>query len=57
MITSKTLPENDGSEVFESILQIGHRFVRNGVQQGFLSKSCKMSHLMKGTKKLGEYED
>ena len=43
MITSKTLTENDGFEAFESILQIGDRFVRNGVQQDFLSKSFKMT--------------
>ena len=43
MITNKTLPENDGPEVFESILQIGHRFVRCGVQQEFLSKNSKMT--------------
>ena len=43
MITNKTLPENDGPEAFESILQIGHRFLRNGVQQEFLSKSSEMT--------------
>ena len=31
MISSKTLPENDNSEAFDIILQIGDRFVRNGV--------------------------
>ena len=31
MISSKTLPENDNSEAFDSILQTGDRFVRNGV--------------------------
>ena len=35
MISGKTLPENDDSEAFDSILQIGHRFVRNGVKQEF----------------------
>ena len=35
MISSKTLPENDDSEAFDSILQIGHRFLRNGVEQEF----------------------
>ena len=35
MIVSKRLPENDDSEAFDSILQIGHRFLRNGVQQEF----------------------
>ena len=43
MITNKTLPEKDGPEAFESILQIGHRFVRNGVQQEILGKSSKVS--------------
>ena len=43
MITNKTLPENDGPEAFESILQIGHRFLRNWVQQEFLSKSSEMT--------------
>ena len=57
MITTKTLPESDGPEAFESILRIGHDFVRNGVQQEFLSMSSKAVCLMKGTKKLGEYED
>ena len=31
MISSKTPPENNNSEAFDSILQIGDRFVRNGV--------------------------
>ena len=31
MISSKTLPENDDSEAFDSILQIGDRLVRNGL--------------------------
>ena len=57
MITSKTLPESDGLEAFESILRIGHGLVRNGVQQEFLSMSSKGVCLMKGTKKLGEYKD
>ena len=57
MIRSKTLPENDDSEAFESILQIGHRFLRNEVRQEFLSKSSKMSVWWKGTKKLAENED
>ena len=35
MINSKTLPKNDYSKAFDSILQIGHRFLRNGVQQEF----------------------
>ena len=35
MISSKTLPEHDDSEAFDSILQIGHRFLRNEVQQEF----------------------
>ena len=39
MISSKTLPESDGPEAFESILRIGHGFFRNGVQQEFLSMS------------------
>ena len=43
MITNKTLPENDGPEAFESILQIGHCFVRYGVQQEFLSNCSKMT--------------
>ena len=43
MITSKTLPENDGPEVFESNLRIGHGFVCYGVQQEFLSMSSKVS--------------
>ena len=43
MITSKTLPYSDGPQVFESILRIGHGFVRNGVQQEFLSMSSKVS--------------
>ena len=29
------LPENDDFTAFDSILQIGHRFLRNGVQQEF----------------------
>ena len=43
MITNKTLPENDGPEAFESLLQIGHRFVRNGVQKELLSNCAKMT--------------
>ena len=43
MITSKTLPESDSPEAFESILRIGHGFVRNGVQQEFLSMNSKVS--------------
>ena len=43
MISNKTLPENDGPKAFESILQIGHLFVRNGVQQEFLSKTSKIT--------------
>jgi len=35
MITSKTLPNNNDSEASECILQIGHRFLRNGLQQKF----------------------
>ena len=35
MISSKTLPENNDSEAFDSILRIGHRFLRNEVQQEF----------------------
>ena len=35
MISGKTLRENDVSEALDSILQIGHRFVRNGVKQEF----------------------
>ena len=35
IISSKTLPENDDSAAFDSILQIGHRFLCNGVQQEF----------------------
>ena len=35
MIISKRLPENDDSEAFHSILQVGHRFLGNGVQQEF----------------------
>ena len=50
MISNKTLPENDGPKAFESILQIGHRFVRNGVQQEFLSKSSKMTAWWKARK-------
>ena len=33
MISSKKLPKNDDSKAFDSILQIGHCFVRNGVPQ------------------------
>ena len=50
MITNKTLPENDGPEAFESILQIGRRFVRSGVQQEMLSKSFKVSASWKAPK-------
>ena len=57
MITSKTISVNDDSEAFESILQIGHRFVRNGVQQEILSKSSKVSASWKAPKNIGEYED
>ena len=35
IISSKTLPENDDSAAFDSILQIGHCFLCNGVQQEF----------------------
>ena len=35
IIRSKTLAEDDVSEEFDSILQIGHRFVRNMVPQEF----------------------
>ena len=35
MISSKALPENDDSEALDGILQIGHRFLRNWVQQEF----------------------
>jgi len=35
MISSKTLPESDDFEEFDSVLQIGHRFPRNGLQQQF----------------------
>ena len=35
IISSKTLPENDDSAAFDSILQIGHRFLCNGVQEEF----------------------
>ena len=31
----KIIPENDDSAAFDSILQIGHRFVGNGIQQVF----------------------
>ena len=31
MISSKTLPEKDVSEAFDSSLQIGHGFLRNEV--------------------------
>ena len=31
MISSKTLPEKDDSEAFDSVLETGHRFPRNGV--------------------------
>ena len=55
MITSKTLPENDVPKTFESILQTGHRFVGNGVQQEFLRVSkCLLDERYK---KLGECED
>ena len=50
MITNKTLSENDGPEAFESILRIGQGFVRNGVQQEFLSKSSKVSAWWKAPK-------
>ena len=43
MISSKALSEKDDSEAFDSILQIGDRFLRNVVQQEFQSKSFKMS--------------
>ena len=43
MISSKTLPENNDSEAFDSVLQIGHRFLRDEVQQEFQSKSSKIS--------------
>ena len=33
--SSKILAENDDSKAFDSILQICHRFLRNGVQQEF----------------------
>ena len=32
---SQTLAENDDSTAFDSILQICHRFLRNGVKQEF----------------------
>ena len=35
IISSKTLPENDDSAAFDSIVQVDHRFFRNGVQQEF----------------------
>ena len=35
MISNKTLPENDDSEAFDSILQIGNRLLCNGIQQEF----------------------
>ena len=35
MIISERLSENDDLKAFDSILQIGHRFLRNGVQQEF----------------------
>ena len=50
MISNKTLSENDGPEAFESILQSGDRFVRNGVQQEILSKSSKVSASWKAPK-------
>ena len=50
MLTSKTLRESDGPEAFESILGIGHGFVRNGVQQEFLSMSSKVSASWKAPK-------
>ena len=50
MISNKTLPENNGPKAFESILQNGHRFVRNGVQQEILSKSFKVSAWWKAPK-------
>ena len=31
-ISGKTLPENDESAAFDSLLQIGYRFLGNGVQ-------------------------
>ena len=43
MISSKILPENDYFEALDSILQIVHGFLRNGVQQEFESNSFKMS--------------
>ena len=43
MISSKILPENDYFEALDSILQIVHRFLCNGVQQEFESNSFKMS--------------
>ena len=50
MLTRKTLREIDGPEAFESILGIGHGFVRNGVQQEFLSMSSKVSAWWKAPK-------
>ena len=41
MISSKTLPENEDSEAFDSILQIGHRFFCNGVKEEFKVKVPK----------------
>ena len=42
IISSKTFAEDDVSEVFDSILQIDHRFLRNGVPQEFESKRSKI---------------
>ena len=52
MVRTIRVGENDDSEACDNILQIGHRLVRNGVQQVRVPK-C----LIKSTKKLGEYED
>ena len=53
MVSIKRVAENDDSEACDNILQIGHRLVRNGVQQVRVPK-CLFD---KKHKKLGEYED
>ena len=57
IISSKTLAEDDVSEAFDSILQIGHRFLNNEVPQEFKSNRSKMWVWWKAPKKLGQNED
>ena len=41
IISSKTLAEDDVSEPFDSISQIGHCFLRNGVQKNIKVRGPK----------------